>query len=828
MVVRENQTGLIRNSNDTGAGFNELASEDFLVAYRIERQRIREAREAELKAEKKENEPRRFPESLQEQIKDLLGDAIEDKIRDRLPKPVDALITVIEEAQSNQLKVQDAIAPQIKIDDCGVSIESLFINYTSINENCRQQEGTSTEPKPFETPAGTPFFNNNAGVYRALFNPDNVGKTLTLLWKYEGWVSDVFITSSSSSGVVQWSGLTDIQANSLIGANIINIIRFIPSNPISGSQSIGINSQGNSLPWRYYSDSRVSAGSFADVVYPQQFPYNINYIGTHARYGYRSTAKVLAVQKFNTSNGIRRFYNLRINMRTDISIGTGGFPQYGSFSSDQPPIFTPYNAVTQDFHLMQFFRMAYSHIPNDEFPVGVAQLTDPLILGSPTIPGFKKPLPPPPPPRSKCDCMANCCPQNQYDLAEVKRLLRAISAKQREQDRKIGLDKLPLEVPGSNAVYQKLGKMAADNPVTNFFFNNWLTQQVLSVAGIFPNVKLNSLLEAISFLSSEGGGGGDSSDLAEVVGQPIEVSLWDTDFTKQGSQVEKRKPKNLFQHLALLTDRVEVALKIIGIHDLPIVVDKSRSKYDNLAKVFIASPSTAMVEMGKNLLKVDRKQITSVFQLLNWVGDTVDEKLGHWESEVSFKDVDLLKHNNQEMSLVHGNMQHALHDITKFSGNAGIHAEANTWLLSDVLMEMAVLKKTIIEQTYTLQALVDYLGFDHGEEAVDIPIPVTFDQKLLEEKNLPKFLEDSTTPGLKITLKDKEKSLSQRLTEIENTLGILRAVNLFPVKGVADIKALLELLNNEKRWDAYIKSANKFSEENELQLEIKKNDDPTE
>lgn len=312
------------------------------------------------------------------------------------------------------------------------------------------------------------------------------------------------------------------------------------------------------------------------------------------------------------------------------------------------------------------------------------------------------------------------------------------------------------------------------------------------------------------------------------IGEPREVSLWDTDFTKPGVQTEKKKPGNAFEHLALLSDRLEIALKVLGIDVLPITVDTSRSKYDNLGNLFLSSPLEAMRELGKNMLGTDRKQISSVLGFLDWIGDTIDEKLGHWESEVTFKDVELLKDNDQELKLVHGNIQHALHDVTKFAGNAGIHSEANTWLISDVLMELAVLKKEIVGQSFAMQLLIDYLGFDHKEESVKIPIPVTFDPELLKNRNLSKFLEDSEVPIVKQTLKDKELSLSQRLTEIESTLGILRAAHQFPVRNVGDVMELLRLLGAGKDdWKQFLEDMNKFAEDNELQVEIEdiENDD---
>ncbi|NJL89706.1 MAG: hypothetical protein HC916_07825 [Coleofasciculaceae cyanobacterium SM2_1_6] len=394
-------------------------AEDFLTAYQIERNRI--TREAEADKKKRESESKK---SIKDQIDTEVKDEVVRKFIPKLPSWISWMspyARVLSEAEKNKARVQDAIAPKIVGDSCGVSVRSPFIKYDYISPDCIPK----ATPKPFQQPTPTVFFNNNSGIYRTLFNSSNVGKTFTLLWKYEGWVEDIFVKVNSGSGLYQWSAVAQSTINSWVGQISNNIIRFIPSNPTAALQPLGYFNSGNPFPWRAFLDSRVSKGNFADVPLPTDFPYfnNINYIGTHARYAYRSTLKLLAVQSFNTSLGIKRMYQVKINIRTDISIGTGNFPDYTA-SWDNSTNY--YKQIVQDFYLMQFFRMAYSDLPNFEFAVGFAQLTDPEILGYPLVPGESPAPPPPPPPKRRCDCMTTCCPQNETDLTDIKRFQRLI------------------------------------------------------------------------------------------------------------------------------------------------------------------------------------------------------------------------------------------------------------------------------------------------------------------------------------------------------------------------------------------------------------------
>jgi hypothetical protein len=401
---------------------------------------------------------------------------------------------------------------------------------------------------------------------------------------------------------------------------------------------------------------------------------------------------------------------------------------------------------------MSFFKMTYSDLPNDNLGIDSnIQLTEPFILGDLTVPGYKKPLPPPPPPRKKCDCMTNCCPQNQVDLSELKRLLRLI------------LDE-----------FGKLPKSSYD-------------------------------------------------DLVKLIGKPQKVTLWDDDLSKQGQQIKQTTPPTAFEHLKLLTDRVEVALRVIGITDLPIEVDESRSLYPKLGKLYSSSKDPELRKLGADLLKRDRRTITSVFQALDWYGDAIDEKLGNWESEIQFNDIDLVREGNQNVSLNHANIQDALNDTMKFAFQGGIHSEAVYNLMAKTMGDVAVLKKEIMGQSYKLDMLIDYLGMGYSEKPEMLPISVNFSEEAmtkLANKEVSAYLSDSEIPINKPVLMDGEVNLSVRLAELESAIGTIQAAHRMPVPNIGTIKELLKRLSNGEDWKSFLADMQKFADDNEMQIDV--------
>lgn len=705
-TLNTNQNNLNRNLNGTLESrlLDERSAEEVAIAFIREREEIRER----LKEEKKEREERTRDYGLNpDNLRESLKERITDKIIEKIPTPLSLPIQVIEWAEENKNKVQGLL---LGIDD----------NNKPPVKNIPQDNGLDPFQAPPINPAQPPTEASN--TWKKLMAGDNVGKSVTLKWKYEGWVS--FLTfNNPTSGQTQQLGSRDET-----GYLIPSVRGITPGNPVFTPQDIA-GWLGGSHPWAGISgrlttlDPRYRKGWHSDITEPAWYldgnsnaAANWAYPTGFYRINWYGSGKVITSTRFHMGGGrIQWFHYVKINYKALVTIGIESNWYAGTRAAFYP----------NDRLIRQYFECPFNNQYNNEVGLCEPEI-DPLNVARPT-----RNITPPPPER--CDCMS-CC--ENADTDELKRLIRK---------------------------------------------------------------------------------------LVKTIGEPKEVTLWDDDLSKPGRQIKKKTPKDSFEHLKLLTDRIEVALRIIGITDLPIEVDESRSFYPKLGEFYSKSSDPQIQKLGEALLKRDRRTITSVFQALDWYGDALDEKLGDWESTIQFNDIDLVREGNQNVELHHANVQDALHDTMKFAFQGGIHSEASFNLIAKTMGDVATLKKEIMGQTYKLDLLIDYLGMGYTETSENLPISVSFSESAmtkLANKELGEYLTDSTIPIARPLLGEKEVNLSVRLAELENAVGTIQAAHRMPITSLEIAKELLKRLGKGEDWKNFLADMQKFADENEMQIEI--------
>lgn len=323
--------------------------------------------------------------------------------------------------------------------------------------------------------------------------------------------------------------------------------------------------------------------------------------------------------------------------------------------------------------------------------------------------------------------------------------------------------------------------------------------------------------------------------LDKKIGEPQSVSLWDVDVTQQGSKVETRKPSSVLTHLALVNERIEMALRVIGIHEIPIEVEASASVFDGFSEMLMSSPVAAIQTLGKELKArtTGKTRITSLMQYLDWVSDTLHQKIGHFEQEVDIKDLDLIKEGDQSSKIFFPDMGSMLNATYKYSVDSAVKSQAITSITIRTLLELISVKKMLAEIGFQVDATSDYLGYDYTEESIKMKVLATLGQSL---GDLPAVLKESQIDIKKQVLSTKEQPLESKLVELLQAAAITKAINTIPLgrdesKWKDILGKLLDATKNmagetEGDYDKWLEQINKFTADQEIPTKIEKVEPP--
>jgi len=807
---RESQSRLNRSDRSTDFRLNDETAEDFLRAYQATKNRISRERELEIEKEENKNIVRDILDDPLGSVRDGLQNIVEDRVRDKLESWIPWIApyaTVLEEAQNNQLKIQNAITPEIATDDCGVSVKTLFINYTLIDPNCKPNSGNGTAPFTPPQPSGS--WSNRNSLYSPLFNPSNEGKILTLAWKYNGWVDQIRIKATSSGGSIAWNNFNLSDLTPLIGNTIVNVLQISPSNPAPINTTLGFGGIST------LEHPSFSQGSFDDVPFPGSGSYpffdELLSVTTHRRANYRANLRLMGIQNVNTNSGIRRMYNVRVNMRVDISIGVGNFPTFGNFNSSGN--FTPFSSEINGIFLQQFFERP-PNIEGQNSNGVYGRFTStyyviPKITGDPVV-EVETVTPPPPPPRKKCECMPNCCPQNNSDLSELKRLVRIVIKEQADQKKLIGLDQFPMEIKATatNKTWIfDLSKRFLNNPIVQVanskmfrLFERLDVLVELLLPSEIPTIKIDSLVEYIGVVTPQVDDG-----VKALIGTPLPINLWDTDPTKPGNQTQTVTPKTVFKAIETLANEITLTQRIIGIDKLPAKVPKKWVTADNTYKMMKAVADNlgvkAQFEFLAQLVNIGEQQteITSLVEFMDWQSDQLDDVLGDWEIEVNIADGDLIEPGEQGTTGYVLNIAQALQKTIEESAAGNISNKALINMSSRVLIELQGIKQELGKSASQVDAIRDYLGFPTVTKVIKIPAhcnipkpkdPNRPDGEQTKVENLASFLEGTSLP-IEVEVYEEKGTYQDILIDLQQAAAITRAKDFQRVGNAGEMAMLL-------------------------------------
>lgn len=761
MTTRYDQTDNMRDSNSTTpftSVWDERTAEQTLTNYQRGRERLtRDRIEEEVENEETNLQGRDTANTVVGFLPDRIKKPVTriNRIGNRLPVPsnipsilfreaisllpaLNPLTNLLDTAEKNRLKTQDAIAPKISGDNCGISISTPFFSYSLVDNNCRPDKGKDTYKEPVPPPTTAHPWSGSAPW--AGFAAGQAGTTHTLHWNYTGYVELVVVSNTNNS----LSSL--INQFVTVGSNY-NVYVFAPVNPPGSYYPYPVSRFG----WQdgiVDVSGRLIQGHAATAGFPTKGYSNSHIVAdnrqnpsTWQRRSLYGACHVLGKQAFHVGGGNNAWYlYVSINWKMTIIIGNMGdwsiFPDgtrtiQGTIKEDN----------VRDLYIKRFFECPQQQGTTWGNVAGIPEIV--------TFTPEKAVTPPPPPPRKRCDCMSNCCPQNESELAEIKRLIKA---------------------------------------------------------------------------------------MYKMIGEPETVPLWDVDISTQGKKVQKKKPESLTKHLALVNERIEMALRIIGIHDLPIEVEASASAFENVARMLMAAPNQTMQSLGKALLDrtTSRVKINSVIDYMTWVQETIHEKLGHWEQELNISDIDLLESGNQSSKAYFPSIAEMLNTATKYSIDSAVKSEAIANIATRALLEVVSVKKMLAEVGYQVDATADYLGFEYVETSESMNVLANLKEKDLSK--LADILKESKIPIKKVTLAKGEQPLESKLVMLQQAAAIIKAVHTIPLgnderEGKEIIKEMLKAslnLGAGDDWEAWLKRMNEDLAKRELPMEIKelKDDKP--
>lgn len=802
--IKSNQNKLNRRPDGTlePPAFNDATAEDYAVAFFRERERIKRERATEIR-EREYEEDRKANRDLREEIEDAINEKIQDKIDGLIPAWATPFTDTIKWAEENRLRVQslllglpdDEFNPGIKWSDLPPEAKSDYVPVVFNPPRQWWHEFVASTPKQ-DIPLDT-----SKGYYA--------------LWKYTGFTTvanfRLNIPNHSLNGVASANYTTAMNTNPV---GFTWAVRSPRDNWLYNSWQ---NDFAPGLPASTYTGSFNGIRSGRWDCFGKE-PFGGRLEGSGYKFSPEEIAK--ATQRVShTGNGFIQYY--------PIATITGSYQAYpsGSGASGQnivieapceilfavkltgrggyqiPEMVSPYGTYGLYFHdtvagndarqkiyyssTYWQYKLFYRGAPFDPFEYDAFLCSFAAVFKSTIIDYY-------------------------------------VGRNDGRQPHKIYPEPYLYEIE-SNSKYPKPPISPPPPPPP---------KKCDCMSNCCPQNKsdLEDLKRLVRVMASK------VTELDKKIGEPQSVSLWDVDITQQGSKVETKKPESVLTHLALVNERIEMALRIIGIHEIPIEVEASASVFDGFSEMLMSSSVSAIQSLGKELKSrtTGKTRITSVMQYIDWVSDTLHEKLGHYEQEVDIKDLDLIQEGDQSSKIFFPDMGSMLNATYKYSVDSAVKAQAITSISVRALMEVISIKKMLAEIGFQVDATADYLGYEYTEESVKMKILATLGQSI---GNLPAMLKESEIDIKKQTLSSNEQPLESKLVELQQAAAIIKAVHTIPLgRNESKWKDILGKLldattklagESDGDYEKWIEEINKFIVSEEMPLKLEKVEPPS-
>lgn len=247
-------------------------------------------------------------------------------------------------------------------------------------------------------------------------------------------------------------------------------------------------------------------------------------------------------------------------------------------------------------------------------------------------------------------------------------------------------------------------------------------------------------------------------ELDNKVGKfPMQVPIYDKDETEQNVQPVTLSVGSLADAVKLATIRIEVANKLIGIEEYPASLPASLiSKDEGWLGNLIPNPNVS---------------VPNLTRLFSWYIERFDELMGQFEIPIEVKDADPTKPGDQPVGFKLPNVAEAIAELFGLVLQTSINSETLVNMLTRNLIETGQDKQQNFKSFMMLQALVEYMGFEHKEHKIKMPMLFTPGKEKLEE------LLTETEIDVAVTEYNDKIDLRGNLNDLLQAAAIIRAVH---------------------------------------------------
>lgn len=194
------------------------------------------------------------------------------------------------------------------------------------------------------------------------------------------------------------------------------------------------------------------------------------------------------------------------------------------------------------------------------------------------------------------------------------------------------------------------------------------------------------------------------------IGTPKEITIFDEDMDREGTQQAKKKPQTLFENHKLTTERVEIANRLIGIENYPVEVPETMIepyKEGLFAEVF------SFIQGEK------KRKIKTLTELLAWQIEQDSATTGQFHQVFEFE----IKEGEKE-TVVIPNIAEALKETIILNSQMARQVNILVEVAFRALTEIVQTKTQVCRNVSITQDIQDYLDYPTVERSEEIKVGI--------------------------------------------------------------------------------------------------------
>jgi hypothetical protein len=177
-------------------------------------------------------------------------------------------------------------------------------------------------------------------------------------------------------------------------------------------------------------------------------------------------------------------------------------------------------------------------------------------------------------------------------------------------------------------------------------------------------------------------------------------------------------------------------------------------------------------------------KIESLSQLILWLIDSLDERLGKFPIPITIEDTDPLKEGNQKKEFEIPNIAEMLAEQYGMMFQSTVQSQIQLNIQTNLLIENGLLKQSLTRVENILSEIVEYFGWQIKQSTIEVDIPFTPSKSNYEE-----FLQPSTVDVKRIDRIDDKTNLGLDiiLAKLMEAATIIKQTNFRKINPNANV-----------------------------------------